>query len=494
MATKRRKKPTLSDFLHDCPAGRRRADRVKDDDLRTWIESEVRGVRESNRWAFHIGRVLLHRRQDIAHGDVNAWEERVATALGRSTRSIRLYLQVAGVLQDELATRLPIHIIDRPFRDIPRAIRRFLDGDADETEEEADDNYRVEAWLRDAGRTLRVVGELPPAARGDARVREVAARMMEVATDILGSAQVKKLPGRKVRRPVVTGRVPTFLPFPGTKVQLAPLLASRLAPSCEGREYREPYLGSGAVLLTLLKTGQVERVRINDADPAVAAVWNAVIREPEKLVVALHKAQVTKASVGEAQEALREGSLRGIELAVASLVAHHSTPRYLGPLAGGPSAANMARWNPDRLGRKIDIAHRLLKGRVRGNRCTHQDGVEVIRAAGEALLYLDPPYASNGAMLYHHSFTDEQHKVLAQTLRETRQPWLLSYDDSDEIRRLYDKEVVIDTDVAYRSWAAPGAPRKRTPELLICPAAYRDILVPPVPGRRLRVVGSGGGG
>lgn len=57
----------------------------------------------------------------------------------------------------------------------------------------------------------------------------------------------------------------------------------------------------------------------------------------------------------------------------------------------------------------------------------------------ETFFYLDPPYRCAGSKAYALTFSDDDHRALAQTLMgKVHGKWLLSYNDDPFIRRLYD--------------------------------------------------------
>jgi DNA adenine methylase len=58
----------------------------------------------------------------------------------------------------------------------------------------------------------------------------------------------------------------------------------------------------------------------------------------------------------------------------------------------------------------------------------------------KSLLYLDPPYyAKARRRLYANSYEHKDHVRVATLLATTKRPWLVSYDDVGEIRRLYSR-------------------------------------------------------
>ena len=81
--------------------------------------------------------------------------------------------------------------------------------------------------------------------------------------------------------PVTFDKRPQLSPlrYPGGKSALFPLLRRLIHKHglAEGT-YVEPYAGGAGAALGLLITGQVERIVINDLDPAIYAFWIASTR------------------------------------------------------------------------------------------------------------------------------------------------------------------------------------------------------------------------
>jgi DNA adenine methylase len=85
----------------------------------------------------------------------------------------------------------------------------------------------------------------------------------------------------------------------------------------------------------------------------------------------------------------------------------------------------------------------------------------------DSFFYLDPPYRAKASKSYRHSFTDDDHLALAETLtRVVRGRWMLSYNDDAFIRKLYRRRGVTlgHLDVKYGLQGGSGTPKR---ELLI---------------------------
>jgi DNA adenine methylase len=55
----------------------------------------------------------------------------------------------------------------------------------------------------------------------------------------------------------------------------------------------------------------------------------------------------------------------------------------------------------------------------------------------KTFVYIDPPYYKKGPSLYRYFYNEDMHKELAKFIKTKSYPWLISYDDQTEIKKLY---------------------------------------------------------
>ncbi|WP_010248435.1 DNA adenine methylase [Acetivibrio cellulolyticus] len=84
--------------------------------------------------------------------------------------------------------------------------------------------------------------------------------------------------------------------------------------------------------------------------------------------------------------------------------------------------------------------------------------------------YIDPPYYKEGPGLYRFYFTHKQHVELAKFIKPKLFPWLISYDDVDEIRNIYERSSCINL---YMDYSVKTS--KKGKELLIS-----NLTIPPI--------------
>ena len=243
--------------------------------------------------------------------------------------------------------------------------------------------------------------------------------------------------------------------YPGGKTKLLKVINSQLqrmvADLGPDAEFREPFFGAGSVGLSLLAANPgIKRAWLNDADPAMGALWDTVIHNPTSLhvfVETLPEAMALFPKTDYYQDHVE--SLRSISnprdmwkhppglVAAMKLAVHQMSFSGLGTCAGGPMTNRLCRYNLDTICSKIYTCNEILSSvKLRHGTCTCLDFDELFDP-GEALFYCDPPYVKAGPQLYQVAFTQTDHERLAKRLRGENRPWLLSYDDHPLIHRLY---------------------------------------------------------
>lgn len=250
----------------------------------------------------------------------------------------------------------------------------------------------------------------------------------------------------------------SFFRYPGGKIKLISKIVVRLKYIIGGNdlEYREPFFGGGSVGLELLKDNfNIKKIWINDKDPGVACLWTAVIKYPGELkdkVINFKPSVEYFDSFKEelSQNIILDKSSEGqiIELGFKKLAIHQISYSGLGSKSGGPLGGREqkseykidCRWSPEYICNQIEQHNTLMKKiKIRNSRCTNLDFGDLIKEnETDAILYLDPPYYVKGNELYQYGFTNEDHIRLAELLKYTKHKWLLSYDDCEEVRELYD--------------------------------------------------------
>jgi len=235
------------------------------------------------------------------------------------------------------------------------------------------------------------------------------------------------------------------LRYPGGKG----LLYSRLQTiirenSLTSNVYVEPYAGGAGAALALLISDQVERIAINDLDPAIYAFWDAVVTQPEEFIALVNSVELS-IDEWERQREVYLTCSRNDNFSLGFATFYLNRTNHSGVLNGGPIGGKDqtgsykidARFNREGLAERIRLIS-LYADRIS---VTNEDGLHAIQqysAQDDAFIYADPPYFEKARSLYLNAFDDSDHQNLAECLKNVqRAKWILTYDNVPQVAELY---------------------------------------------------------
>lgn len=242
-------------------------------------------------------------------------------------------------------------------------------------------------------------------------------------------------------------RRPQYSPlrYPGGKTTLYPLVRDLVvANGAIGGTYVEPYAGGAGIALALLMSEQVERVVINDLDPALYSFWTAATKNPSDFQDLVRETPLTIEEWQRQREIYRAGDAGDVlELGFATFYLNRTNRS--GVLTGGVigGQGQMGNYKIDaRFNRETLLDRCRLLGLYAGRiEVSQRDGRAVIKDFADqpkTFVYADPPYFEKGSQLYLNSFGLADHQALADTLNDRpRGTWMLTYDVHDTIADLY---------------------------------------------------------
>lgn len=239
------------------------------------------------------------------------------------------------------------------------------------------------------------------------------------------------------------------LRYPGGKSQLAKYISHILKLNkLYNVTYCEAFCGGAGVAITLLLKNNVDRIILNDSDPAIYSIWYAILNDFDRFVSRIQQIPVTIEewhSQHKIYNSLKYQIGYSFELAIAAFFlnrTNHSGIIEGGPIGGYEQKSNHkinCRFNKDSLLNKFDNIH-ALNNRIE---LYNYDGIEFIHRIIEPLqenifTFFDPPYFKQGKNLYKNSLNYEYHNNLTHIIQNLRHHhWIVTYDDAEEIRKLY---------------------------------------------------------
>lgn len=212
-----------------------------------------------------------------------------------------------------------------------------------------------------------------------------------------------------------------------------------------GGQYIEPYAGGCGLALTLFFSGIVSELYLNDIDRSIWALWHSILNDTDRLVSRIAEIPIDM-NEWYIQKAIQDNKENAeiIDLAVSTLYLNRTNRSGIikaGVIGGKNQDGNYkmdCRFNRERLAEQIvHISNHRDKISF-----YNMDAVDFISYIEELnlnkpILMVDPPYYNKGQSLYTNFYKHNDHVDIATKLKKTSLPWLLTYDNTPEISKLY---------------------------------------------------------
>lgn len=238
----------------------------------------------------------------------------------------------------------------------------------------------------------------------------------------------------------------TPLRYPGGKGRLGDWLGETLRHNgLSGGTYVEPYAGGAGAAIHLLTRGYVERLILNDIDPAIFAFWYSVLSETDAFVKRIETSAVDMKEWHRNREIISSPSLHStLDLGFAAFFLNRTNRS--GILSAGVigGKAQAGKWKLDARFNRGELADRVRRIGHYRRRITvrNVDAMTFVNDVGpdlpsKSLIYFDPPYYEKGSLLYENHYKPKDHAAIAKHVKRVKTPWLVTYDNCSEIRDLY---------------------------------------------------------
>lgn len=238
----------------------------------------------------------------------------------------------------------------------------------------------------------------------------------------------------------------TPLRYPGGKSKLADFMRLVFEENnLINAHYIEPYAGGAGIAFHLLFSGYASHVHINDLNKSIYAFWRAVLYDTDNICRLIFDTPVnmdTWLRQKEVQVYAEQHSI--LELGFSTFFLNRTNRSGIigGGVIGGKNQDGP--WKLDARYNKSDLISRIEK--ISGFRdhitVYNQDAADFITEVipnlpFQSIVYLDPPYYTKGSDLYENYYSFDNHVTISNLIGRIQQNWIVSYDDSPEIRDIY---------------------------------------------------------
>ncbi len=254
------------------------------------------------------------------------------------------------------------------------------------------------------------------------------------------------------------------LRYPGGKNKLAKYIAHFCSSNWVNWHYVEPYTGGGAVALHLLFNNIVNEITINDYDKSIYAFWYCVLNETEKFCRKIQRTEITLKNwdkFKKIQKNKNSASLFNLGFSTFFL----NRTNVSGIIEGGMiwGREQKGKYKIDCRFNKNELIERIRKIATFKDKIHlyNMDALELVDTvlkhanSDNTIFYFDPPYYLHWPSLYMSHYKHQDHKQVSDKIKKIKNAhWVVSYDDTAEIRSLYKDCKIKDyafNQAAYRS-------------------------------------------
>jgi DNA adenine methylase len=237
--------------------------------------------------------------------------------------------------------------------------------------------------------------------------------------------------------------VPQRSPFryPGGKTWLIPTVRQWLKQeNTIVKELIEPFAGGGIVSLTAAFEKMAEQITMVEMDEEISAVWEVILNGKNKwLADKIYSYDLTHANVkAELENPNKELQDIAFCTILKNRVFHGGIlAKGSGMIKNGENGKGItSRWYPKTLRDRI-LAIAYVKDKIN---FISGDAFQVLEENinnKNAYFFIDPPYTIAGKRLY--TYFDIDHEKLFELTSQLKGKFMLTYDDTSEIRQLADK-------------------------------------------------------
>ncbi|MGL5741778.1 MAG: DNA adenine methylase [Legionella sp.] len=251
----------------------------------------------------------------------------------------------------------------------------------------------------------------------------------------------------------------TPLRYPGGKGKLSYYVKAIIEKNeLFDEHYLEPFAGGAGVALELLIQEYVRKIHINDIDPAIYSFWHAVLNTTDELCRLINDTPVNMDSWLKQKTLLsKTGNHSNLEIGFATFFLNRTNRSGIlkAGVIGGKNQSG--KWKIDVRYQKEDLIKRikLISNYASRIYLTNKDATEFIKsipdgAKKSSLVYLDPPYYTKGQDLYRNFYNHSDHVEVMKSLTNSGfENWIVSYDNTHEIRNIYKDFRMIEYSLQY---------------------------------------------
>ena len=211
--------------------------------------------------------------------------------------------------------------------------------------------------------------------------------------------------------------------------------------------YVEPYAGGAAVALYLLINEHVKEVTINDIDKSIHDFWYSVLNSTDELCDRIKKTKISIPNWRKCKKIqANKEKFSPVDLGFSTFFLNRTNISGIlnGGVIGGLAQAGeyqmSCRFNKEDLIQRI----RKIAEYKKNIHLCNLDAIKLIKKMQKlskdrnSIFYFDPPYYLKGQSLYINYYKHLDHEKVSEMIKNMKGArWLVSYDNTEEIKKMY---------------------------------------------------------
>ncbi len=235
------------------------------------------------------------------------------------------------------------------------------------------------------------------------------------------------------------------LRYPGGKGRLTNYIKSIFELNdLVGGEYVEPYAGGAGIACSLLLSGHVSKIHLNDLNKSIYAFWYSIMNSTDEFCKLIFDTELTIEEWYKQREIQKDYD-SWLSLGFSTFFLNRTnrsgiiTAGVIGGLKQDGEWKLDARFNKSNLISRIEKLAQYKKQIKLSNKDAVIFVKETIKKLPEkSLIYFDPPYYMKGQKLYANYYEHHDHLQISSLIQEKiTQNWIVSYDYVPEIAKMY---------------------------------------------------------
>ena len=245
-------------------------------------------------------------------------------------------------------------------------------------------------------------------------------------------------------------RSPSPLRYPGGKSAIFPIVSELISSNgLKGTHYAEPFAGGGGLALSLIYDDVVSDIYLNDIDRSIYTFWDAILNNTERFIECIENVDLSVDEWHRQRKVqIEKESADAFELGFSTFYLNRTNRSGIilkGGIIGGKHQKGQyridCRFKKENLIKKIQRIQKYRK-HVHIYNLDAEIFISKIESKllGNMIYCIDPPYYSKGHTLYTNYYEYSDHEKLAEVILKLDRPWILTYDNSPSIVKLYESK------------------------------------------------------